>query len=51
MLKSGNEGSGCNGDGKRFVVPADEKLLFEIACVLMRFVHVALLIVNADHCV
>jgi hypothetical protein len=26
MLKSGNEGSGCNGDGKRFVVPADEKL-------------------------
>jgi hypothetical protein len=26
MLKSGNEGSGCNGDGKRFVVRADEKL-------------------------
>jgi len=26
MLKSGNEGSGCNGEGKRFVVRADEKL-------------------------
>jgi hypothetical protein len=26
MLKSGNEGSGCNGDGKRFVARADEKL-------------------------
>jgi hypothetical protein len=26
MLKSGNEGSGCNGDGKRFVVRATEKL-------------------------
>ena len=26
MLKSGNEGSGCNGDGRRFAVRADEKL-------------------------
>ena len=26
MLKSGNEGSGCNDDTKRFVVHADEKL-------------------------
>ncbi len=26
MLKSGNEGSGCNGEGKRFVVRVDEKL-------------------------
>ena len=26
MLKSGNEGSGCNGEGKRFVVQADDKL-------------------------
>ena len=26
MLKSGNEGSGRNGEGKRFVVQADDKL-------------------------
>ena len=44
MLKSGNEDSGCNGGGKRFVVRADEKLT-----AFMRLNHVACVIVKASH--
>ena len=41
------------GNGKRFVVRADERITYvvDVAFVLVRFDHVACVIVNADHSV